>query len=335
VNRFEREGVGSPTAMTRVVARPPDRRIGRTPIWLCLAWTIFWLSVPYLGPRRQDATTSTAIVAPGNLAPRALVSYFTDEAHLFTGVDVERFNSVLAKFEKETSSQIAVAVYAETPDVQIETFTLRTAELSRLGRKGLDNGVILFVFPTARIARLEIGYGLEPVLSDGKVGAILDQSLIPAWSRGESTEAVEATLAALFDNVREAYRAGRMPGILTVFRRQLAVELPRFIRDAWPEVRGIDLQTRIVIAFIGSLIVMGLFDGLVQAMRLLRAFGCGTVNLVMRRPLKTGIKPLQIESLVDSVKVILIFAFALASLIGIVVVAGGGAFGGAGAIRHW
>src|SRR5258708_21567155 len=321
--------------MTRVAARPAGRRIGRTVVGVCVAWTILWLSGPYLGHPRPVATTWMAIGVPSKLAPRALISYFTDETHLFTGADVERFNSTLAQFEKETSNQIAVAVYADTPDAQLEPFTLRTAELSRLGRKGLDNGAIRFVFPSARIARLEIGYGLESVLTDGKVGTILDQSLLPAWRRGEPTQAVEATLAALFDNVREPYHSGRMPGLLTVFRRQLAVEIPRFFRDAWPEVRGMDLQTRIVIAFMGSLILVGLFDGLVQAMRVLRALGRGTVNLFMRHPLGRGIKPLQIGSLVDSVKVVLIFAVALASIVGIVVVAGGGAFGGGGASRHW
>lgn len=321
--------------MPRVASRPVDRRMHLTPIWLCLAWTILWLSAPYLGREGPRATTSTAIVRPGTLMPRALTGYFTDEAHQFTATDVEHFSSVLAQFEKETSNQIAVAVYSDTPEGQIEEFTIRTAALSRLGRKGLDNGVILFVFPAARVARLEIGYGLEPVLNDAKVGAILDRSLIPAWSRGEPAKAVEATLAALFDNVREGHRTGRMPGILAVFRRQLAVELPRVIRDAWPVVRGLDLQTRVVIAFLGSLILMGLFDGLVQAIGLLRALGHGTVNLATRRPLTKGIKPVQIGSLSDSVKVLVIVAFALASLIGIVVVAGGGAFGGAGAIRHW
>lgn len=321
--------------MPRAASRPRDRRIPPTPVWLCLAWTIFWLSAPYLGRRGPDATASTATVRPGTLTPHALTGYFTDESHQLSAADVERFGSELAQFEKETSNQIAVAVYSDTPEAQIEEFTIRTAALSRLGRKGLDNGVILFVFPTARVVRLEVGYGLEPVLNDAKVGAILDRSLVPEWSRGQPAQAVEETLAALFDNVREAHRTGRMPGILAVFRRQLAVELPRFIRDAWPVVRGMDLKTRVVIAFLGSLIVMGMFDGLVQAIGLLRALGRGTVNLVMRRPLTRGIKPVQIGSLMDSLKVLLIFAFALASLVGIVVVAGGGAFGGAGALRHW
>ena len=327
--------------MPHAASRGADRRIQPTSIWLCLAWVLFWLGAPYLGHlglqgrRAPDAPTSTAIARPRTLAPHALTAYFTDETHQFTGNDIERFSSTLEQFEKETSNQIAVAIYAATPDTPIEDFTIQTAALSRLGRKGLDNGAILFVFPDARVARLEVGYGLEPVLNDAKAGVILDQSLVPAWSRGERAEAVDATLAVLFDNVREGQRAGRMPGVVSVFLRQLAVELPRFAKDAWPVVRDLDLETRFVIALIGSLIVMGMFDGLLQAIALLRDLGRGTVNLVARRPLMKGVKSAEVGSLLDSVKVLVIVACALVYLVGVVVVAGGGAFGGAGAIRHW
>ncbi len=81
---------------------------------------------------------------------------------MFQPGDKDRFDRMLSGFEKETSNQIAVVIYPRVPSAVIDEFTIRTAELSRLGRKGLDNGAMLFVFMAERTARLEVGYGSSP-----------------------------------------------------------------------------------------------------------------------------------------------------------------------------
>ena len=58
-------------------------------------------------------------------------------------------------------------------------------------------------------------------------------------------------------------------------------------------------------------------------------------NLFKRRALTTGFQSVQIDSILDAVKVVVLFGVVIATIVSIVVVAGGGAFGGGGALRHW
>ncbi len=305
-------------------------------IWMWVAFAVFWLAVTGADRRRGDPPPpDPAAIRARALTPHALTGYFTDEAGLFAAEDVARFNRALEQFERETSNQLAVSVLPDRPEGPLENFTIRTADLSRLGRKGLDNGAILFVFAGARTARFEVGYGLEPVLNDAKAGSILESALVPAWRAGEPVQAIDATLSAAFAAIRDAYQAQRMPSRLAVFRRQLAVTIPMLPAMAWPAVRGLALDARVAITFFGSLILFGMWDGVVQTCRLAAAAGRAMRNLSRRRPIGSGIRPMKIESMVDSIKVLIIVAAALAAGVGIVVVAGGGAFGGAGALRSW
>jgi len=319
----------------RTRARGDDRSnaAGAVPafIWGGLAWTVFWLAVGFSG----QPTASTEADTKRSESPRALTAYVTDDAQVLAPADIERFNQMLAQFERDTSNQVAVVIYPRVPHDIVEQFTIRTADLSRLGRRGLDNGAILFVFVEERLARLEVGYGLESVLNDAKMGRILEASLVPGLRRGAYPEAIESTLAAIIENVRDAYRGGKMPSRFAVFRRQLAVEIPRRIRGAWPALVSLSTKARLVIAFFGTLIGLGLWDGLLQLFRILRNIQRQAANLAARRPLSRGIVPVRFESVWDSIKVFAIIAAAIAGLADLVIVAGGGAFGGGGAFVRW
>ncbi len=321
----------------RARARVDDRRdaAGEVPafIWGGLAWTVFWIAVGFGG--QPPAPTEAGVKGSDFLSPHALTAYATDDAQVLAPADIERFNQMLAQFERDTSNQLAVVVYPRVPPDIVEQFTIRTADLSRLGRRGLDNGAILFIFVEGRLARLEVGYGLESVLNDAKVGRILEASLVPGLRRGAYAEAIESTLVAVIDNVRDAYRGEKMPSRFAVFRRQLAVEIPRLIRGAWPALVSLGARTRLAIAFFGTLIGLGLWDGFLQLFRILRNILRRAANLAARRPLSRGIVPVRIESVWDSIKVFGIIAAAIAGMAGLVVVAGGGAFGGGGAFARW
>jgi hypothetical protein len=94
-------------------------------------------------------------------------------------------------------------------------------------------------------------------------------------------------------------------------------------------------KARLVIAFFGTLIGLGLWDGLLQLFRILRNIQRQAANLAARRPLSRGIVPVRFESVWDSIKVFAIIAAAIAGLADLVIVAGGGAFGGGGAFVRW
>ena len=154
-------------------------------LWIWLGFTVFWLcvtTVNYVDFRKHGPAPVVHVAA---LAPKALTQYFNDPAQIVPISDQQRWNNVLAAFEKETSSQIAVAIYPHVPEGAVEDFTMQTAELSRLGRTGRDNGAILFLFLDRKIARIEVGYGLESVLTDANARRILDEQLATSLDRGE------------------------------------------------------------------------------------------------------------------------------------------------------
>ena len=79
----------------------------------------------------------------------------------------ERLDAKLRAFDEQTSSQIVVAVFPELPSPSLEDFTIRTAQSWRVGRKKLDNGVVLFVFVKDRKPRIEVKRS-RPVLAEAK-----------------------------------------------------------------------------------------------------------------------------------------------------------------------
>ena len=335
---FPGSGVEAKTSKCAAAGATAATDTGDVPqlVWVWLGFAVFWLVVTAIdhshpaAPRGDAATGATAAPAAG-----ALTSYVNDQANLLAPDMAARLNGALANFEKETSNQLAVAIYPRAPMGAIETFTIETADRSRLGRKGLDNGAILFVFIAERGARLEVGYGLEGVLTDVDAHRILESSLVPAFARGDYAEGLDTTLGAIFVAVQDAYKSDRMPGKPTVFWRQLKVAVPKLLQQAGPALRGLELDARIGIAFFGGLLGLGIWDGLRQFGRLVRNLAHGVGNLAALRPFNTGMESVELESVVDTIKVIGIALAFIAGAAGLVIVATGGAFGGAGTLVHW
>jgi uncharacterized membrane protein YgcG len=332
---FPGSGAPAKPAAKRALANGADADLGDVPqlIWVWLGLAVFWLMVT--GISHSQSTATTAVVRTETPAAAALTSYFNDEANLLPADMAERLNGALANFERETSNQIAVAIYPRAPQGAIETFTIETADRSRLGRKGLDNGAILFVFVAEHIARLEVGYGLEGVLTDVDAHRILEAHLVPAFAKGDYAEGLDTTLGAIFTTVQDAYKRDRMPGKPAVFWRQLKVEVPKLLQQAWPALRGLELDARIGIAFFGGLLGLGIWDGLMQFGRLVCNLARGAGNLAARRPFNTGMESVGLDSVIDTIKVLGIALAFIAGAAGLVIVAAGGAFGGAGTLVQW
>jgi uncharacterized membrane protein YgcG len=331
---FPGQGVAAKAHAKRASATAAaDRDTGDVPalLWVCLGFTVFWLAVTGIG-RMQPTAPDASVDVP---AAAALTTYFNDRANLVSSDMDVRLNDALANFERQTSNQIAVAIYPRAPQGAIETFTIATADQSRLGRKGLDNGAILFVFVAERSARLEVGYGLEGVLTDVDAHRVLEAHLVPAFAKADYAEGLDTTLGAIFVAIQDAYKSDRMPGKATVFWRQLRVEIPKLLQQAWPALSGFGLDARIGIAFFGGLLGLGIWDGFRQFGRLVSNLARGARNLAARRPFNTGMESVGLGSVIDTVKVIAIALAFIAGAAGLVIVATGGAFGGAGALVRW
>ena len=301
---------------------------------ILVGWVAFWIAVSYLGnwvkPYAPDAPASASSVTAG-----ALTTYVNDFAAALEPSTRDRLNASLQQFEKETSNQVAVAIYAQRPDVPIEEFTIKVAELSRLGRKGLDNGAVLFVFAKDKVARIEVGYGLEGALTDAQTHRILEGVFAPSWNAVNRDKAIEDTLAAITSAVREEYRGGKMPGRIAIFWRQLKTELPKFAKGIVPALVSVPTEGRVAISFFGTLILLGFWDGFVQTRQLLRNAFTSVGNLRAGRAWSAGTKAVQLDSAIDAMKIVLFVLVAIGVGVGVVVIAGGGAFGSAGSTLRW
>jgi uncharacterized protein len=146
--------------------------------------------------------TAVLIVAGCSRTPK-LEGRVTDLASAFSAAEAQRISSMLSACEDETSHQLAVLTVPSLEGESLEAFSLRVANAWGLGRKGVDNGILVTLAMRERAARIELGLGFEPYISDAAAGEIMNQTMIPAFARGQFAEGVEAGLTRLMNEGRK------------------------------------------------------------------------------------------------------------------------------------
>lgn len=90
-----------------------------------------------------------------------LKSHVTDLTATLSVSEVTQLEQKLAAFEKAKGSQVAVLIVPTTHPETIEQYALRVAETWKLGRQGIDDGILLLIAKNDRTLRIEVGYGVE------------------------------------------------------------------------------------------------------------------------------------------------------------------------------
>ncbi len=141
-------------------------------------------------------------------------NYVLDEAGVVSAQVEARLNAQLKDFERESSTQIVLAIFPRLPDnTVLEEFTVETAQAWGVGREGKDNGAVLFVFVEDRKLRIEVGYGLEGAIPDAIGKRILDEVVTPRLRRGDFDAAMSAGAQALMAAARGEFTGdGRVAG---------------------------------------------------------------------------------------------------------------------------
>jgi len=133
------------------------------------------------------ALPAFALVAVPELSGRVV-----DRTGTLSGGDIAQLTQTLADLEKRKGSQIAVLVVPTTDGEPIEQFSLRVAEAWKIGRKKIDDGALLVVAKNDRRLRIEVGYGLEGVLTDVTARRIIDEVITPKFKGGDFAGGVSA-----------------------------------------------------------------------------------------------------------------------------------------------
>jgi uncharacterized protein len=166
---------------------------------------------PVARPRGLLLVAALALTLAGvSLAldlPAAPAARVNDYAGLLEPGAKAAIERKLAAFESESSNQIVVAIFPSLEDESLEDFTNRLFEKWRLGQTKLDNGVLLVIFVKDRKARVEVGYGLEHVLTDAKSHRILEDELKPRFRAGDYAAGIEAAADAVIGVTRGTYAA--------------------------------------------------------------------------------------------------------------------------------
>src|SRR5205809_2292579 len=130
-----------------------------------------------------------------------------DFAGVLSAAERERLEEKLRSWERESSNQIVVAIFRSLDGENLEDYSIRLAQAWRIGQKGLDNGVIFLVFVEDRKMRLEVGYGLEPTLTDALSSQILRQVVAPRFREGKLADGIAAGLDAIEQAIAGTYKA--------------------------------------------------------------------------------------------------------------------------------
>ena len=164
-------------------------------------------------PSRILATTLLLLVlfaagAPADLrVPPAPDRRVNDYARALTSAQRDRLEQQLVERERGSDNQVVVAIFRSLEGESLEDFSVRLAQSWRIGRKGLDNGVIFLVFLDDRKMRIEVGYGLEPTLTDAVSSSILRDVVAPHFREGKVAAGIGAGLDAIEAAIKGTYRA--------------------------------------------------------------------------------------------------------------------------------
>lgn len=136
-------------------------------------------------------------VADTLVAIPPLHSHVTDLSGVLSGAEREALEAKLQAFEAAKGAQLAVLILPGTAPETIEQFGIRVAEAWRLGRAGVDDGLLLLVATQERTLRIEVGYGLEGIVPDVVARRVIDETIVPRFARGELAAGIEAGVQQL------------------------------------------------------------------------------------------------------------------------------------------
>jgi uncharacterized protein len=131
-----------------------------------------------------------------------LTGRVVDAAHILPADVVARLDQKLAALEQQSQRQLVVATLPDLQGYDIEDYGYRLGRAWAIGDKQRNDGAILIVAPKERKVRIEVGYGLEPILTDGLSTIIIQQQVLPRFKAGDMPGGIEAGTDALIHQLQ-------------------------------------------------------------------------------------------------------------------------------------
>ncbi|HHW13905.1 MAG TPA: TPM domain-containing protein [Firmicutes bacterium] len=181
-----------------VVLLPVRRRTVLSPLFLKLAPLLWVLGLAFgLAWSVQAAPVALAKAGQPRLLPPPAEGRVVDAAGMLGAAAVRRLNATLADLEAKNGVEIGVATVPTTEPLTPDQYAVELFEAWGIGKKGQDNGLLILLAQRERRIKVEVGYGLEGIFPDGRVGRLLDDYALPALKEGR----YGAGLVALVDEL--------------------------------------------------------------------------------------------------------------------------------------
>jgi uncharacterized protein len=144
-------------------------------------------------------SSSVLWVAPLRAEPHfpSTKGYVTDAAGVLSESAREQLENQLTAFTQKTSIQMAIVTVASLEGDTIEDYSAQLMKRWGIGEKGKNNGVLLLAAIQDRKVRIEVGYGLESVLPDGRAGEIILKNILPHFHQGQYDEGLREGMTAI------------------------------------------------------------------------------------------------------------------------------------------
>jgi len=156
--------------------------------------------------------------------------------------EVDDITSICYQVDNLTSAEVAVLIVNSTQPLGISQFAVKTFQSNGIGKAGRDNGVLIVVSTNEHQWRIEVGYGLEGVLNDAKVGSIGRSTIEPALASGDLYNGIyNATLQVGQEIVDHYNGQANNPSLFTWNWKGIAITIAIFLLTGGSviSVRGI------------------------------------------------------------------------------------------------
>lgn len=140
-----------------------------------------------------------------------LAGRIVDLAHALPASEADRLTEALRAHEERTGDQVAVLILPSLEGESLEEYSHRVATTWKLGRQGVDNGVLLLIALKERKLRIEVGYGLEGTLTDLRSAHIIRNEIVPRFRAGDLPGGVRAGVEAILRTIEGTYREETPP----------------------------------------------------------------------------------------------------------------------------
>jgi len=131
----------------------------------------------------------------------ALTGRVVDGAHVLSDQTRSDLDQKLAALEAKTSRQLVVVTLPSLQGYEISDYGYQLGRAWGIGQAKLNNGALFIIAPTEHKVRIEVGYGLEPILTDALSEVIIQQAVLPRFRAGDFSGGAEAGVAALIQQL--------------------------------------------------------------------------------------------------------------------------------------